>query len=48
LNRAESYIAVGQKEKARQDYQKSANLFEQYKLPQYKKMAVDKLNSLIP
>ena len=48
LNRAEAYIATGQKEKARQDYQKSATLFQKYKLPQYQKMATDKLRSVSP
>ena len=48
LNRGESYLAIGQKTKARQDYQKAANLFQQYKLPQYQKMAADKLRSVTP
>lgn len=48
LNRAEAYLATGQKEKARLDYQKAADLFQQYKLPQYKKMAADKLRSVAP
>jgi tetratricopeptide (TPR) repeat protein len=48
LNRGESYLAIGQKTEARQDYQKAANLFQQYKLPQYQKMAADKLRSVTP
>jgi tetratricopeptide (TPR) repeat protein len=48
LNRGEAYLATGEKEKARQDYQKSADLFQQYKLPQYKKMATDRLGNATP
>jgi tetratricopeptide (TPR) repeat protein len=48
LNRGEAYLATGQKEKARQDYQNAAELFQKYKLPQYQKMATDKLRSVSP
>jgi Flp pilus assembly protein TadD len=48
LNRGEAYLTTGQREKARQDYQKAATLFQQYKLPQYQKMAADKLRSITP
>ncbi|MEG4294812.1 tetratricopeptide repeat protein [Microcoleus sp. C2C3] len=48
LNRGEAYLATGQKEKARQDYQKSVDLFQKHNLPQYKKMAADKLRSVTP
>jgi tetratricopeptide (TPR) repeat protein len=48
LNRGEAYLTTGQKEKARQDYQKSAELFQKYKLPQYQKMATDRLRSTTP
>jgi tetratricopeptide (TPR) repeat protein len=48
LNRGEAYLATGQKEKARQDYQNAAELFQKYKLPQYQKMATDRLRSVTP
>lgn len=48
LNRGDSYRAIGQKVQARQDYQKSADLFQQYKLPQYKKMATERLRTMSP
>jgi tetratricopeptide (TPR) repeat protein len=48
LNRGESYLAIGQKEKARQDYQKAVELFQQYNMPQYEKKAAEKLRSVTP
>lgn len=48
LNRGEAHLAIGQKEKARLDYQKSVELFQTYKLPQYEKMATEKLRSVTP
>jgi tetratricopeptide (TPR) repeat protein len=48
LNRAEAYIAIGQKTKAIADLKLAANLFEQYKLPQYQKLATDRLRSITP
>ncbi len=48
LNRGESYFTTGRKQMARQDYQKSAELFKKYNLPQYEKMATDKLRSTTP
>lgn len=48
LNRGESYLAIEQKEKARQDYQKAVELFQQYNMPEYEKKAADKLRSVTP
>jgi tetratricopeptide (TPR) repeat protein len=48
LNRGEAYFTTGQKVKAQQDYQLAADLFKKYKLPQYEKMAQDKLRSVSP
>lgn len=48
LSRGEAYLATGEKLKARQDYQKSAELFQKYKLPQYSKKATDRLRSITP
>ncbi len=48
LNRGYSYSATGDREKARQDYQESADLFRKYKLPQYRKKALDSLKSVTP
>lgn len=48
LNRGASYLNIGEKEKARQDYRKSADLFQKYKLPHYKKEALDRLGSTNP
>ncbi|MEG4282121.1 hypothetical protein QUB68_03250 [Microcoleus sp. A006_D1] len=48
LNRGAAYLNIGEKEKARQDYLKSADLFQKYKLPQYKKEALDRLGSTTP
>jgi tetratricopeptide (TPR) repeat protein len=48
LNRGEAYLATGQKQRARLNYQKAADLFQKYKLPQYQKMAADKLRSVTP
>ena len=43
LNRGDAYLNLGDKDKARQDYEEAAKLFEEYKLPAYKKRALDKL-----
>lgn len=43
LNRCDAYLQMGDKPKALADCQKSASLFQQYKLPAYQKMAVEKL-----
>lgn len=48
LNRGDAYLTTGQKEKARLDYQKASDLFQQYKLPQYQKMIADRLRSVTP
>ena len=48
LNRGYSYSATGNREKAREDYQQSADLFRKYKLPQYRKEALDSLKSVTP
>lgn len=45
LNRGDAYLRTGDREKARQDFQQSADLFRKYKLPQYRRMALDKLKS---
>jgi tetratricopeptide (TPR) repeat protein len=48
LNRGDSYLAIGQKEKARQDYQKAVKFFQQYMMPENEKKAADKLRSITP
>lgn len=48
LNRGYSYSATGNREKAREDYQQSADLFGKYKLPLYRKKALDSLRSITP
>ena len=48
LNRGASYSAIAQKDKARQDYQKSVDLFQKYKLPDRKKEALDRLRTVTP
>lgn len=45
LNRGDAYLKLGDKDKARQDYEEAAKLFEEYKLPDYKKRALDKLQN---
>ena len=45
MNRGDAYFNTGDKEKARQDYQESADLFRKYKLPQYRKIALSKLKA---
>jgi tetratricopeptide (TPR) repeat protein len=44
MNRGDSYAQIGGGENARQDYQKSADLFEKYELPQDKQIALNQLN----
>lgn len=48
LNRAEAYIATGKKAEAIADLRQAANLFKQYNLPQYQKMATNRLRSITP
>ncbi|MEG4807934.1 tetratricopeptide repeat protein [Microcoleus sp. F8-D3] len=44
MSRGNSYAQIGAGENARQDYQKSADLFEKYELPQDRQIALNKLN----
>ena len=43
MSRGNSYAQIGGGENARQDYQKSADLFKKHKLPQYEQLALNKL-----